>query len=174
MKENGQRGTSPAAGGKEAVLTPPPREPRASPVRSTIRGSMSRIFRLLPSCGRSPAGSSRRSNCMYWAWSPPLRVSFSGSRNLPYYKCCVANARPKHGNTGPDISRADFFWALMCAPRGWNVDEITVHLKELSSKSRTDGDGYALRTAKKAADAHDRQPHTAAVPDSAIAHSVLR
>jgi hypothetical protein len=48
----------------------------------------------------------------------PLRDSSSTSGNWPDYHRCVQGAPLNHGRTGPDISRADYFFCLMAAQRG--------------------------------------------------------
>jgi hypothetical protein len=62
-----------------------------------------------------------------------------------------------HGKTGPDISRADFLWAMMAAQRRHSVEEIARRLMELSSKAKENGESYAERTAQNAVAATDRQ-----------------
>lgn len=81
----------------------------------------------------------------------PLRVSPSThSRSWPDYVRCVQGAPMNHGKTGPDISRADFMWALMSAQRGRGIEEIAERLMELSSKARENGEQYARITAENA------------------------
>jgi hypothetical protein len=88
----------------------------------------------------------------------PFRVSHPGSgRSWPDYARCVASAPPNHSKDGPDISRADFTWALMALRRGQSVEDTASRLAELSSKARENGEGYALRTAQNAAAAVDRE-----------------
>ena len=84
----------------------------------------------------------------------PLRVS--SSRSWPDYQRCVANAPQNHGRTGPDVSRADFFFALMSAQHGYGVEEITARLMEESSKARENGEQYARLTAENAMAASER------------------
>lgn len=80
----------------------------------------------------------------------PLRVSSFRSRNWPDYRRCLENAPPNHSNTAPDISRADFFWSMMAAQRGWSIDAIAGRLMELSSKAQENGEQYARLTAENA------------------------
>jgi len=86
----------------------------------------------------------------------PLRVSGFRSRHWPDYQRVVEGAPPNHGNTGPDISRADFLWAMMAAQRGHDVDAIAERLLRLSPKAQENGELYARRTAVNAAEAADR------------------
>jgi hypothetical protein len=81
--------------------------------------------------------------------APPFRVS--SSRNWPVYQRCVEGAPLNHDRTAPDISRADYFWCLMAAQRGWGIEEIAGRLMEVSSKARENGEAYALLTAQNAA-----------------------
>ena len=85
--------------------------------------------------------------------SVPLRVSPLRSRHWPDYQRIVEGAPPNQGNTGPDISRADFLWAMMAAQRGRSIDAIAERLMQVSSKARENGELYARRTAANAAEA---------------------
>lgn len=80
--------------------------------------------------------------------APPLRVSFY--RNWPDYQRCVEGAPLNHARTAPDISRADYFWCLMAAQRGWGIEEIAARLLEISSKASENGEAYARLTAENA------------------------
>ena len=91
------------------------------------------------------------------ARATPLRVSRSGERNWPDYQRCVNGAPLNHGKSSPDISRADFFWCLMAAQRGWREEEIAARLMELSGKARENGEAYARLTAENATAACTRQ-----------------
>lgn len=86
---------------------------------------------------------------------PPLQVFKSHS--WPDYERCVQGAPLNHANTGPDISRADFMWALMAAQRGHGVEEIASRLAELSSKAQENGERYARITAENAVTACGRE-----------------
>jgi RepB DNA-primase from phage plasmid len=90
----------------------------------------------------------------------PLRVSSLSSTSggsWPDYGRCVVDARPKHDNSGPDISRADFTWCIMAARRGHAASEIGNRLMEVSSKAKENGERYAVRTAQNAVDAFARE-----------------
>jgi len=92
--------------------------------------------------------------------SPPLlRVSptRAGIRKWPSYQRCLAGAPPNHGNTGPDISRADFTWCMTALTWGWRTEETADKLMEISEKARENGELYALRTAQNAASAVERR-----------------
>jgi hypothetical protein len=91
------------------------------------------------------------------AQATPLRVSSTGGRSWPDYQRCVNGAPLNHGKSSPDISRADFFWCLMAAQRGWGEEEIAARLMELSGKARENGEAYARLTAQNATAACARQ-----------------
>jgi hypothetical protein len=59
--------------------------------------------------------------------------------------------RPNHGNTGADISRAEFTWCMTAIDWGWDIEQVVPRLIELSSKARENGENYALLTAQNAA-----------------------
>jgi hypothetical protein len=86
--------------------------------------------------------------------APPLRVSTS--RSWPDYQRCVQGAPPKHDGSGPDISRADFFFAFLASQRGHGIEEIAARLMEESEKARENGENYARLTAENAATAYER------------------
>lgn len=88
----------------------------------------------------------------------PLRVSHSGTgRTWPDYARCVQGAPPTNDKSGPDISRADYMFAIMAARRNWGAEDIAVKLMELSSKAHDNGESYARRTAQNAVAAVDRE-----------------
>jgi hypothetical protein len=92
------------------------------------------------------------------ARAAPLRVSSRRARNWPDYQRCLKGAPMNHSQTGPDISRADFFWSMMAAQRGWDSESIASRLMEVSSKARENGEAYARITAENATVAVSRQP----------------
>ena len=83
----------------------------------------------------------------------PLRASGrSRARGVwPSYERCVANAPLNHGQTGPDISIADWEWCRTAYDWGWPVESIADRLMQVSSKARENGERYAERTATRAA-----------------------
>lgn len=86
----------------------------------------------------------------------PLRVPAPAGGSWPDYERCLAGAPPNHANTGPDISRADFFWSMLAAQRGWSIEAIAERLVELSSKAQENGEQYARITAENATAAISR------------------
>jgi hypothetical protein len=63
----------------------------------------------------------------------------------------------KHGENRPDISRADFFFAMLCAQRNWGIPEIADRLMQLSSKAKENGPHYAQLTAENAMATTERE-----------------
>jgi hypothetical protein len=86
----------------------------------------------------------------------PFRVSSAG-RSWPDYQRCVLGAPMKHGENKPDISRADFFFAMLSAQRGYSIEEIAARLIEVSIKAQENGPQYARLTAENATAATERQ-----------------
>lgn len=88
------------------------------------------------------------------------RKPLSGERSWPDYERCVKAAPPSKEGQGPDRSMADFFWCLMAAQRGHNIEDIADKLLEVSPKAqeraRLHDEGYALITAQNAAAAAER------------------
>lgn len=82
----------------------------------------------------------------------PLRV-YRASAPFPDYARIVEGAPLNHGQTGPDISRADFFWSLVAAQRGWDAGAIAHRLMQMSPKAKENGEEYARITALNAVEA---------------------
>jgi hypothetical protein len=95
--------------------------------------------------------------------APPLRTPPArarpgpGSRKWPSYARCMDGAPLNHGETGPDISRADFVWCMTAIDWGWSVDDTAARLMEESAKARANGESYAVLTARNAAAAVERR-----------------
>jgi hypothetical protein len=92
----------------------------------------------------------------------PLRVSRRHenavrARKWPDYQRCMDRAARNHGDTGPDVSRADFVWCMTALDWGYNTDETANKLMELSAKARENGERYAVLTATNAAAAVERK-----------------
>jgi hypothetical protein len=90
------------------------------------------------------------------ASAAPFRVS-RASAPFPDYVRIVKGAPLNHGQTGPDISRADFFWSLLAAQRGWDAGAIAHRLMQMSPKARENGEEYARITAQNAVEAASRK-----------------
>jgi hypothetical protein len=87
----------------------------------------------------------------------PFRVSSFPSDYWPDYERAVGGAPRNHGDTGPDISRADFFWSLIAAQRGWDAGAIAHRLMQMSPKAKENGEEYARITALNAVEAASRK-----------------
>jgi hypothetical protein len=92
----------------------------------------------------------------------PLRVSRRHenavrARKWPDYQRCLERAPRNHGDTGPDVSRADFVWCMTALDWGFNTDETANQLMQVSSKARENGQRYAVLTASNAAAAVERK-----------------
>jgi hypothetical protein len=62
-----------------------------------------------------------------------------------------------HGGGRPDVSRADFAFALIALDWGWGVEAVAERLLQESTKARENGERYALLTAQNAAAALERR-----------------
>lgn len=81
----------------------------------------------------------------------PLRVLWPEfDRQWPDYQRCLAGAPRNHADSGPDVSRADFYWSMVAAARGFGIDAIAEHLMQVSAKARENGELYARLTATNA------------------------
>jgi hypothetical protein len=86
----------------------------------------------------------------------PLRVSARSGGSWPDYERCVQGAPLNRDGSGPDISKADFFFGMLSAQRGNGIEEIAARLMELSPKAKENGERYARVTAENATAASDR------------------
>jgi hypothetical protein len=93
-------------------------------------------FVVAPEQSRPPRGSAGRRSRKAW----------------PSYQRCVEGAPPTHGEDRPDISRADFTWAMTAIDWGWSIDETAKKLLQESGKARENGERYAVQTATRAAE----------------------
>lgn len=78
-------------------------------------------------------------------------------RRWPDYGRCLEGAPANHGGSGPDVSRADFTFALIAADWGWSIEDVATRLCEESVKAQENGPRYAMTTAVKAAEASARR-----------------
>jgi hypothetical protein len=105
------------------------------------------------------------------AEQPPARVSsrssqsYRGRRRWPSYTRCLQHAPLAHRGDRPDVSKADFTWAMTAIDWGWSVEETAKRLMEESSKARENGEGYALATAQNAAAAVQRRHNLKPPPE---------
>ena len=92
--------------------------------------------------------------------SPALPSSFIGDQPWPSYAKALGRAPPNRDGTGPDRSRADYWWCFLAIAWGHGVNETAERLLEESSKARLMEDrskGYAAMTAENAAAAVERR-----------------
>lgn len=90
----------------------------------------------------------------------PNRISLSrpqGRKPWPSYVKCLQNAPPVHQGDKPDVSRADFTWAMTAIDWGFDTEATAKRLMEESSKARENGESYAALTARNAAAAVKRR-----------------
>ena len=77
-------------------------------------------------------------------------------RKWPSYEMSLAGAPQNSEGTGPDRSKADYWWCRLALQRKWNVEEVEAKLLEVSEKAREcvqQGDsGYVSQTVHNAAD----------------------
>ena len=90
------------------------------------------------------------------------RPSHGARRGWPSYQRCLEGAPEQEGGR-PDISRADFTFCLLAIDWGWGVEETAERLMQESGKAQENGEAYALRTARRAAEAIDAARGAAAV-----------
>lgn len=85
-----------------------------------------------------------------------VRSHRSGPRGWPSYQQCLEHPKAKKkGHT--DRSGADFTWCMIAFDWGWSVEEIADRLMQESDKAQENGPGYALRTARRAAEWVERR-----------------
>ena len=81
----------------------------------------------------------------------------TGGRQWLDYQKCLANAPANHSGSGPDVSRADFTFALIAQDWGWSAEATAARLMEQSEKAKENGAAYAKRTCERAAEALSRR-----------------
>jgi hypothetical protein len=82
---------------------------------------------------------------------PPPTVRHSKTAKWPSYQQCLDTAPLNHGGDAPDVSRADFTFALIASDWGHPAEQVSARLMEYSTKARENGQRYADLTARKAA-----------------------
>jgi hypothetical protein len=81
-------------------------------------------------------------------------------RGWPDYQRYLTGTPMNHSGDHPDVSRADFTWAIIALDFGNSVEATAAELMRVSTKAKTDGEQYALRTAYRAFDALQERGHT--------------
>ena len=85
-----------------------------------------------------------------------IRGHRTGPRGWPSYRRCLEGAPEKEGGRR-DRSLADFTFCKIAIDWGWGVEETAKRLMQESAKAQENGEGYALRTARRAAEATARR-----------------
>jgi hypothetical protein len=91
---------------------------------------------------------------------PPPRPQAVSGRQWPSYAKSLHKAPLNSAGTGPDRSRADFWWCFLAIQWGFGIEETAESLLQESAKARYMEDrckGYALMTARSAAAAVERR-----------------
>ena len=58
------------------------------------------------------------------------------TRQWPSYEMSLAGAPPAQDGTGPDRSKADFWFSYLALQRGWSAEDTEAKLLEVSEKAR--------------------------------------
>jgi len=88
--------------------------------------------------------------------SPRRRFS-RGTDKWPVYAKALAGAPRNRDGSGPDRSRADYWWCFLAIQWGHGVDDTAARLLQESPRAREEGKSYAQHTAGQAADAVERR-----------------
>ena len=88
----------------------------------------------------------------------PGRIHKSGGpRAWPDYDRCLRGAPLRSDCRGPDVSRADFTFALIALDWGWPPDVVAARIMGASPKAKENGETYGARTVENAAAALARR-----------------
>ena len=87
----------------------------------------------------------------------PARSLSRGTHKWPSYAKCLDGAPRNRVGSGPDRSRADYWFCFLAIQWGHGEDETADRLMEESSKAREKGKSYAVQTASQAAAAVERR-----------------
>ncbi len=87
----------------------------------------------------------------------PARLCSHGTDKWPSYAMCLDKAPPNSAGTGPDRSRADYWFCYLAQQWGHGESDTADRLMQESPKAREKGKSYAAQTARQAAAAVDRQ-----------------
>jgi hypothetical protein len=86
----------------------------------------------------------------------PARPFIRGTDKWPSYAMCLDKAPRNSDGTGPDRSRADFWFCYLAIQWGHGESDTADRLMQESSKAREKGKSYAAQTACQAAAAVER------------------
>ena len=87
----------------------------------------------------------------------PARSFSSGTHKWPSYTKCLVGAPRNRDGSGPDRSRADYWFCYLAIQWGHGEAETADRLMEESAKARDKGKSYAVQTARQAAAAVERR-----------------
>lgn len=87
----------------------------------------------------------------------PARPYPHGTDKWPSYAMCLDKAPPNSTGSGPDRSRADYWWCFLAQQWGHGESDTADRLMQESSKAREKGKSYAAQTARQAAAAVERR-----------------
>lgn len=88
----------------------------------------------------------------------PCRRYSRGTDKWPSYAKALDGAPRNRDGSGPDRSRADYWWCFLAVQWGHSIDATAQRLMQESAKAREDGKSYALHTARQAARTVERPP----------------
>ena len=87
----------------------------------------------------------------------PVRSYLCDTNKWPSYAMCLDKAPLNSAGTGPDRSRADYWFCFLAIQWGHGESDTTDRLMQESPKAREKGKSYAVQTARQAATAVDRR-----------------
>ncbi len=88
---------------------------------------------------------------IFEAPSPARRYFSAGTDKWPSYALCLDKAPRNSSGTGPDRSRADYWWCFLAIQWGHHESDTAHRLMQESPKAREKGKDYAAQTARQAA-----------------------
>jgi hypothetical protein len=139
------------------MRVPSDREPRPDYPRVTIRAAQP--GRLISADELEQLGLVAPAE--HFAPISPPRTStpaFSGTTDKwPSYAMSLDKAPHNSDGSGPDRSRADYWWCFLAIQWGHDIIATADRLMEESSKAREKGRSYAVQTARQAAVAVERR-----------------
>jgi hypothetical protein len=86
----------------------------------------------------------------------PARPFIRTTDKWPSYAMSLDKAPRNADGSGPDRSRADYWYAFLALQWGHGEDETVDHLMQESRKAREKGKAYAVQTVRQAAIAVER------------------
>jgi hypothetical protein len=119
----------------------------AQPGRTTVIDELERLGLVAPDEEFTPVSAPCRST-----------QTFSGTTDKwPSYAMSLDKAPRNRDGSGPDRSRADYWWCFLAIQWGHDIIATADRLIEESPKAREKGRSYAVQTARQAAAAVERR-----------------